>query len=137
MQANSIAQAEVKVIDDLQKMKEWLDRAQDHANRQVGLETDSVTIALKHQPICQLSQLNMFLCFCFPANLLQGGLDLQYLSTRFQRGKEWGGQFVQSHHMFAVTPIGIQDGHVELLKYQNQSRADGDTADMCLAMPVW
>ena len=84
MQANSIAQAEVKVIDDLHKMKEWLDRAQDHANRQVGLGKHLMTITSS-------IQLNMFLCFLLSCKPVAGRFGPAVLVHSISTWKGMGG----------------------------------------------
>ena len=113
MQTASIQQTEVTALDDIQRMKDWLDRAQDHANRQAR---------------CLFKSSPFFLSVeCFTWKLLwQGGLDLQYLSSRFQRGKQWVEEFKQSHHYFEVNDVGgVAPAHQELLKFQNSQGDDG------------
>lgn len=48
MQTASVQQTETTALDDIQRMKDWLDRAQDHANRQVN---DVGGLAPAHQEL--------------------------------------------------------------------------------------
>ena len=66
-------------------------------------------------------------CFKLWQLLWQGGLDLQYLSSRFQRGKQWVEEFKESHHYFQTNDVGgLAPAHQELLKFQTGQGDDGD-----------
>lgn len=115
MQTASVQQTETTALDDIQRMKDWLDRAQDHANRQARCLLNSQSQTFWEWWVFQM------------AVTWQGGLDLQYLSSRFQRGKIWVKEFKQSHNYFEVNDVGgLAPAHQELLKFQTGQGDDGD-----------
>lgn len=123
MQHANMEHAETTCFEDIQAMKTWLDRAQAHANRQVPqlrdrLSTSKSLISYYLQtwiaPTCWLSQ---------------GGLDLQYLQHRYQRGKDWNDEYMRSHHLYVVNEVTstLSEAHAELLKFQSSQGDGGDS----------
>ena len=50
----------------------------------------------------------------------QGGLDLQYLSQRYEKGKEWTTNFMANHHVYESSDVGgLPDLHARLLQFQS------------------
>lgn len=61
--------------------------------------------------------------------LSQGGLDLQYLQHRYQRGKDWNDEYMRSHHLYVVNEVTstLSEAHAELLKFQSSQGDGGDS----------
>lgn len=122
MQHANMEHAETTCFEDIQAMKTWLDRAQAHANRQVPQLRD------------RLSNIKVF-NELLPSNLncahllTQGGLDLQYLQHRYQRGKDWNDEYMRSHRLYVVNEVTstLSEAHAELLKFQSSQGDGGDS----------
>lgn len=57
----------------------------------------------------------------------QGGLDLQYLQQRYEKGKQWCKGFMDSHHCYKATEHGgLADAHSALLQFQSKNGDGGD-----------
>lgn len=62
--------------------------------------------------------------------VLQGNLDLQYLSTRYQRGKDWTDKFMSEHHQHREVN-SLSEAHAEVLKFQSACGDGGDALFAC------
>ena len=64
------------------------------------------------------------------AALWQGGLDLQYLQTRYEKGKTFCADYMAGNHVYAAneTGGGLTDAHASLLEFMNKNGDGGDTS---------
>ena len=59
----------------------------------------------------------------------QGSLDLLYLKNRYQRGKSWVNDWMESHHVMQMNDaIGLSDCHATQLQYQSRNGDGGDAS---------
>ncbi len=115
MQQATAKQLFQQSLEDIQKTDGYLQRAQAHANRQAH-----------HWMICY-SRSTLIFFWYFPLDR-QGGLDLQYLSQRYEKGKEWTKNFMETHQIYESTDVGgLSDLHARLLQYQSQLGDGGDS----------
>ena len=58
----------------------------------------------------------------------QGGLDLQYLSQRYEKGKEKTREFMSTHQLYESSDVGgLPDLHARLLQFQASLNHKGDS----------
>ena len=65
-------------------------------------------------------------------SLSQGGMDVQYLSARFQKGRKWVAELMEKQHRYMNLRShsgGLSDAHAELLRYQ-AAAGDGGNASL-------
>lgn len=54
----------------------------------------------------------------------QGAMDLQYLSSRYQKGKDTVREWMDNNHRYAVVQ-NLSDCHADLLKWQTELNCQG------------
>jgi len=114
MQQATVKQLYQQALEDIQKMDSHLQRAQGHANRTT---------------IERIATHSLVYCTSFVLVFIdgQGGLDLQYLSQRYEKGKEWTSKFMETHHVYESTDVGgLPDLHARLLQFQAKLGDGGD-----------
>eukprot|EP00435_Cladocopium_sp_Y103_P024460 s2370_g6.t1 len=116
---------QTQIESDFDTMRKYLQRAQDHANRQVslpqaGLKLISLTAkSWSHSLPVEVSvSLNCSIH-------TEGSMDIKYLSKRFERGKQWVDSFFQTHHRYVAT--GLSDCHTLLAKFQSSEEGQHNT----------
>ena len=67
-------------------------------------------------------------CCLLDDHALQGGLDLRYLTTRYEKGRAWTNKFLEEHHQH-IQVNSMPDTHAELLRFQS---AHSDSSDSSL-----
>lgn len=89
--------------------------------------------ALKHMPT---DRLGLFLGWSLKFRKVgwcrvsdcQGGLDLQYLSQRYEKGKEKTREFMTTHQLYESSDVGgLPDLHARLLQLQASLNDKGDS----------
>lgn len=79
----TLEQTEGHIAQDLEAIKEYVAKVQDHGKRQAWLQLFRQVVA----------------------NLCQGLLDMKYLNARYENGKKWVQKFMDGHHRHCLTSL--------------------------------
>lgn len=66
---------------------------------------------------------------------LQGSLDLKYLGARFERGKKFVNEYLDTRHRYVEMPLA--ESHADLLKYQSEQGGGGNTPLASSKVKFW
>lgn len=83
------SQTELNIQNDMNALRGWADKFKLFASQQALLLPNRFLIGFNKTVVCWAS-----------VSYYQGGLDLQYLSTRFQKGKDAVANYMSRRHVF-------------------------------------
>lgn len=111
----TLKDTESKIEDDLARMKAFIQEATLFANQQAGSRQHNFFIK-QFRGTCKGSTAKKggFSFGCGIQN--QGGLDLRYMTERYDRGKTWVAKYMEKHHRCCSNPLS--QAHADLLHYQ-------------------